>query len=395
MRITASQLERLLECPASFSYEKMFRPDAVHKGENAEHGTNVHKAIEIALGGGDRDEAYKAEIDFALDYVFKLGSLVSTEVAVMVNFSRSPGPEASSVINTKNREYGKLEYPIVCGTADAFISDNGTITDVVDFKTGDSSADAHMNAQLFFFAVFAYYECNGHIPTLHLLNVSNGKATAYRPKEEELIAFARAVVSAAEAAEGGKDAPKPGHHCKYCPVKSTCPVAVRAITNSFSNKMKARDAADAAMLVFLAEKAVEDARGRLNDWVRENGDLELPDGSTYSLTRSHRDSIDPYVAKDLLIEKGYDPEDFFKISISKKDVQEKTKEGEYEGILGELASRGGIRTAEFDTFRVKRRKTSTDNWLRRIGPGGSNGGTGDKRDVADKQSSSDKEQHNE
>ena len=210
--ISASKLERIMLCPASYSMEK-YLPDQTN--DAALRGTAIHDLSQMLFTGQIFDGSmYDNEmIDIAINYVeyLKKVSVQADFMAVELNLT----PALSKL------------HPDLGGTADAVYL-IGNNLHVIDLKTGRVIVDAENNKQLMMYALGAYMALGGQS-----YNIKNFYLSIYQPYTEiktihvgllEMEAFKNELLKIAELANDPLAPFNAGtKQCKYCKAKAVCP----------------------------------------------------------------------------------------------------------------------------------------------------------------------------
>lgn len=212
-RISASRVERIMLCPASFSLEAMM-PES-ESGPAAQRGTDIHAIAEAMLLGKEWGPADEDLVGPAKEYV-KFINAFNLPVHVESNLT----PALSTL------------HPHLGGTADAIMINNDQLV-VVDLKTGRIPVSAKNNRQLMTYALGAYMlHGNEDIKTVQML--------IFQPEIgldqsiltiEELKRFEHQLLRAVEAANDPFAIANPSNKaCKYCRAKPVCPSIRTVVT---------------------------------------------------------------------------------------------------------------------------------------------------------------------
>ena len=210
--ISASKLERIMLCPASYSMEK-YLPD--QQNDAAIRGTAIHELSQMLFTNQlfDGSKYDNEMIDIALNYVdyLKKVSVQADYMAVELNLT----PALSKL------------HPDLGGTADAVYL-IGNNLHVIDLKTGRVVVDAENNKQLMMYALGAYLALGGES-----YKIKNFYLSIYQPYTEiktihvglmEMDAFKNELLKIAELANDPLAPFNAGtKQCKYCKAKAVCP----------------------------------------------------------------------------------------------------------------------------------------------------------------------------
>lgn len=237
------------------------------------------------------------------------------------------------------------------GTADVVILSQNEIR-VIDLKYGKGiPVSATDNSQLRLYALGAYEKFKEEFP-----NVRNVSYTIHQPRldsistdhttVEKLLDWATYFVKpkAKKAWIGAGDF-VPGEHCQFCKAKPQC----RA-RSDFVNELAKLEFRDPPLLTQDELDLVFSRADQLTTWANdvksymlneavENGVLPL--GYKLTTTATHRKVGDQELAAQVLLEKGYKPEEIYEPSTLKSiaKLEKLGKKGDIVSVLGDLIVR--------------------------------------------------------
>jgi hypothetical protein len=317
--ITASQLDRVIHCPASAAL-----PQVRQRSDAADFGSGVHAFLKLADKVGR--EAALAEIaedaphrdlceQLPLDELPKGGR---REVA----FARNRITGAVRILGEgEHRDYSDVTEDEDCGTADLIGTKNGRGI-VKDWKSGRHVGNPATAAQLLFFAL-----CVAEIAEVDEVEVAfvylRDDGTFYEDcavvDSFDLAAFAetlRTLPKQIEAERGKIYAGRQpdvfnGPWCRFCPAAAACP-AKTALARSFGaelvsirDQVSALSSVDAGKVYQKAleyKDLLEEVIAGLRDVARVSP-LELPDGRVLRETLVKLPTkVDANVAEEVLTE---------------------------------------------------------------------------------------------
>lgn len=287
---TASQLDRVLNCPASHVL-----PQVRTQSDAADFGTAVHRFLERAHAVG-RDVALTETDGRVRDLceqlpLDELPAGGRREVSFAWNYKTG-----NARILGKNRDYSDVGPDEYCGTADCVGTLNG-VAIVIDWKSGRYVGDPSKAAQLLLLSLCLTYTMDVSDSRQSFVYL-NDDGTFFRDEAAvdgfDLAAFAlrlQALPAKIEVArvqvEAGRDPDvSNGPWCRFCPAAPSCPAKV-ALARSFGNELvsiRERVTAlspDEAGKVYARaleyQALVEEVIAGLKDVARVTP-LELPDG---------------------------------------------------------------------------------------------------------------------
>lgn len=314
---SASQLDRVLNCPASHAL-----PQARTQSDAAEFGTAVHAFLQRAHAAG-RDEAL-ASIPEDAAWRQLCEQLPLDELPAggrrEVSFAWDYTTGKARVLGT-DRDYSTVTATEYCGTADAVGSLNGEGV-VIDWKSGRYVGPPATSGQLLLLSLALSYT----------LDVTDVRASFVYLKDDgtfirdeatldgfDLAAFAlklQALPAKIEAAraiivEGRHPDVSNGPWCRFCPASPSCP-AKMALARSFGGELVSiRDRVtallpDEAGRVYAKaleyQALVEQVIAGLKDVARVTP-LELPDGRMLQETSIRIPTkVDAGVAESVILE---------------------------------------------------------------------------------------------
>ena len=264
-RISASKLERIALCPASYRME-----DGIEEKQNpmARRGTLIHKLSEdLILGQYSKDYDYECDEEMqeiAKGYAqFILNNMITTD-ELLVEVDLKP--------------YLSTIHPDLGGFADTIIL-SGTDLHVYDLKTGFLKVNPRGNMQLLTYALgawikFSHKEINRvflhiyqpmHLTQPHEVNI------------DEIRNFEIKIADIANEANNPFAEMNPSAKaCRYCKAKLTCPaLKERAIMNAKTDfdttTLAMSELLDMAELCTIFADAVKD---RSKDLLENGGSIE-------------------------------------------------------------------------------------------------------------------------
>lgn len=166
--------------------------------------------------------------------------------------------------------------------------------------------------------------------------------------------------------------PNPGPWCrnKWCSARAICPTTAQALVTTPLAPLSLtiashNDAARIHMQLSQGEKFLEEVKRKLNQFVRENGRVELGDGTALEVVTKTRDTIVPNErALDLLMQEGFgaaitwkitkqDIEDTIKLSAPRGTAAKRKRE-----VLEALEATGAVKCSTFECVDVVKPKKS-------------------------------------
>jgi hypothetical protein len=232
---TASKMSLALRCSWPWGGGAAWDKDA--PGYAAERGNRIHAASAKILDpsapepvGVTEDEALIANAAAAA-----IQSLcpvdAATTIPVEVTFAYDPIFGTAKVVGSHlARDYSSVPQGWLVGTADV-VWVTGKTVNVLDIKTGlrVNTQPVSMNDQLLALALYASraYDCDEAI--VHLLFASDEGIIIESATHDgfALDCMAKDIADMMARVEA-KVAPAAGAHCKYCPVKGSCPEIAEA-----------------------------------------------------------------------------------------------------------------------------------------------------------------------
>lgn len=281
--LTISGLPRALNCDGSLVF-----PRAEVASAYADSGTDEH------------DELARKTLSNTLPP--RLARIIPPQPRVEVTVAINVATGACRIVGEgrgRNYDIDPLE---VWGTIDVLgvVGDGPEATVIViDWKTGFNDSDpAERNWQLWGYALvaaraiglsrarvyIAYTNQPGQPIDSHDLDWEDFAMMA-RKVTDLVPRHARLLRSYRE--DGAVPMTREGSWCRYCPSKHVCPskqglLAVVARSGlPGPAEMTKEQAADAVRQVLRFEQLVKDARGRLNQYVDDNGPIDLGNGMAY------------------------------------------------------------------------------------------------------------------
>ena len=255
----------------------------------------------------------------------------------------------------------------LAGTADIVgIHDDALL--IADWKTGREAPTAKNNAQLMFLAMCANKLSDFDAVELCIGHVVDGKVwldrdTVSRFDLDIFEAELKAVIANPDPQ------PRPGAHCRYCPVLSTCPKALETLTAKDDEYPLAlrgiesiQDAKHAEWLLHridAAEELLSSVKAKVCEYADANGAFELSNGKKWGPYIVVRETIQG--SREKLIEVGI-PESLIEYSVAKGDVEKFAKEGVEKGkgaaavrdMLNKLRDAGCIKESQFIKYEARK-----------------------------------------
>ncbi len=346
-RITASSLQRYMECPAS-----AVLPAYSHHNDGASVGTLLHEWVEGYLNGAPPVPSPEIEqwarspyLLAALDEILEMGA-PNTEV----KFAGNPmAGEAQALQTLGQRDYSEAPQDWICGTADIVIRHPDSVT-VIDLKTGYTDPPpANRNWQLKFLAWAASRAYGVTEASIGILRVwSGGDSAALLPLVKlheldlDLIQDALANLQAdLSEAEHAPDAYlSTGPQCRFCDSLPFCP-AVKAEVSALGEEVDL-STDDGAAEAWRRLETVEAIAKRARQALERRAvfkPIPLGDGRVVAeVDKEGRESIDGAVAIPILRELGIQPP----VSLSKTAIKKAAKKN-YDAVMARLAKAGAIK----------------------------------------------------
>jgi len=212
------------------------------------------------------------------------------------------------------RDYSAAPMGSFCGTLDEAWRDGARLV-VRDWKTGERAREntdpAEDNAQLAALALALLGTAYGDGAALVLLEIGfvgpgrDLEIDAYECTAFDLRArWEREIERAVDRVDADENlAPEPGAHCKWCPSRTTCPVAVRAMATvehlsamteqEILTTAIASPAHAAALYVRakLAQGFLDSVMGAVKSYVAANGPAPMGGGKVLKVQERSRRSV--------------------------------------------------------------------------------------------------------
>lgn len=397
-RLTASGLDRVSVCAASAALPQGRQAASSY----ADTGTAVHRFIEetraraatYVLQGApyaDALETARTELLAAIPqeadhYPLCEGfdwSLVPEGAQLEVALAWDPATGVGRVLGESiERDYATATARELVGTAD-LVGRIGDRVLVADWKTGNKLVGAAEAWQLRFLAVAAAAAVGASGALVAMVYLRDDRAYIDRAEFDafDLLVFAAeleqlvARVSAARqvAAAGRVPDVAMGPWCRYCPAMASCPAQVRLVQQlarrvereditpervmAQVQAMTPADAGAAWVKLERAEALLRYLREGLDTYVRQVGDVPLPDGRVLREVPSTRRYLIPRVAEKVIHALDYrEPDEKRHIGmdaityepvtsmaqIKRALVAHGRKQKEAEAIAGEIDAAGGF-----------------------------------------------------
>lgn len=234
---TASELERLLACPAS----AVLPHSTDRSSEHAERGTAIHRFLEAAACVG-RDEALAhvpgeyLEICELID-ADRLPFQLSAEVAFVHTLETGI---THQLAKGTHRDYGNRSPSSIAGTADV-VGINREGIYAADYKTGYGDVTkASANPQLHFLAFCACRVYDKDRAIIEIIRLKDPGNPWYDRAELDAFDLARFgvqlqrlwdVIEYLRFREIDQSNVTEGAHCKYCPAFDACPAKMQLATS--------------------------------------------------------------------------------------------------------------------------------------------------------------------
>lgn len=230
----------------------------------------------------------------------------------------------------------RLEPYELAGTADIVGIRNGALL-IADWKTGREAPPAKNNAQLMFLAMCANKLADFDEIELCIGHVVDGKVW---PDYDTVTRFDLDIFEAELKAvlANPKPEPKPGTHCRYCPVLATCPKALETLAEKDDEYPLALRGIDSIQSpqhaewllhrIDAAEELLSSVKAKVREYADANGAFELSNGKKWGPYVVVRETIQG--SREKLIEVGI-PESLIEYSVAKGDVEKFAKEGAERG----------------------------------------------------------------
>ena len=320
--ISASQLHRVLACPAS-----ELLPHIRSTSGRATRGTSIHAYIRRRIAGLSHDDAaVGVDKDHRLTCKgIDVEEIVAglSQVACEVSYAFSLKGEVRRIGVNLGREYPEeyLTGEWITGTADLdAVGEEGRPV-VEDFKTGQGVPHPSVNPQILFFAsclqsLTGAAEVEGRIR--YIRDDGSTYVESHIFDAFDLDAFRldlrRTGLSVLEARQSGaRSLPMAtGGHCKYCPAIAACP-AKTALARAMLPELRATGDILRSMTpeergqAWVRAKEIESILDTVVSGLRDIAIVDptpLPDGKVLMAIESSRTSFDKEAAMTLLRELG-------------------------------------------------------------------------------------------
>lgn len=377
MKPTGSRLGILLNCGFPFNGQDWPEDSS---GFAANMGTAFHwlaaKLINDGLECGIPDELHREALQRAgLDdsHLSKLHDLGAYKAVSGFGDARAEVAYAWDYRTGDARELGVdvgREYRIsdteIAGTADVVDRYRNNVI-IIDWKTGEPPP-ARNNAQLLFLAM-CEAKIRGYVSIEVQIRSVNERGVWI--DSEPLTQFDLDVFEAqlVRAINEAKDAePRPGAHCKWCPVRDTCPQTVGTITEEVEQYPLAlrgvQDIQSAAHAEWLLHRvdAAEQLIGSIKAKVKEFADKEpivLANGKKWGPYVCVRETIAGPV--DKLIAAGV-PQELIEYSVAKTAIEKHAKDNAEKGYgaaaaraaIERLRDAGCVRESQFTKYEARK-----------------------------------------
>ena len=322
---TASQVERLIECPASQAL-----PHVRSKSRPAEEGTSTHQYLYNVGTGMDRDvalslvddgRAHEIATELEVD-TLPIGANFAQELAMAYDVSTGDARELGRGLS-REEAYASLRPFEVGGTSDI----TGVASDHVfvgDLKTGRSDkTPAQKHWQLRTLAVMAAKLFERHTAKVALFHSPDigptwqSRATfdmlELRAFEGELKRLGGRVIKAQSEVAAGKGQFTTGDHCRWCPARAACPAQTtlirRLVDGEVSQELRAyrpltpESAGQAYLQLKTIQKTLKEYEKQVYAFAKDNGPLPLGDGRAFGfLISDGNESVDASIATEVLTE---------------------------------------------------------------------------------------------
>ncbi len=150
IKLTASQLDRAMACPASFALPAVIYPPS----KEADRGTGIHRFLETAatvgreaaLAGVPDDAPWRATCErIDLSWVVAEADRIDCEV----KFAYRPVSDTCrQLVEGDVRDYSAVDDEEIAGTADLLITRSDGSVLVIDYKTGRHRVHVVESAQM-------------------------------------------------------------------------------------------------------------------------------------------------------------------------------------------------------------------------------------------------------
>lgn len=268
--------------------------------------------------------------------------------------------------DVKQRGYKDAGPDDIVGTADLIRL--SAIPVVIDYKTGrpENVQDADANAQLHSLAVMVARAHGFDEVTIEIVYVDNtGVFTdSYTLDALDLDAAESELIRIAKEIESGSGVPKPGSHCKWCPIVADCEATKRAME---AVSMAAEPVMPLSVEIQSPEhgwyvkerlravkEAVETIERAVNDYARGHT-LVSPDGDVYGLQDVTREEIPLTPEASAIITQHMGPDKAHelveemraKVKVPKTAINRAIGTKRARAVYDELREAGLVRTSTF------------------------------------------------
>jgi RecB family exonuclease len=238
-RLSASQLDRAMACPASFAMPAVFFPTS----RESDRGTEIHRFLEMAVTSGREvalaevpdDAPWRATCEGVdLDVLTAEAERVECEV----KFAYRPLSDTARQLGGGcAREYSAVDDEEIASTVDLLLTrpDGGIV--VIDYKTGRRSVHVAESGQMHLLGLAVARARGLSQVTASVVHVMEEGALGFDemilgPDELDRVArgvrtaFARVRDAHAAVSEWRMPDVRVGGHCSFCPAYRACPANV-------------------------------------------------------------------------------------------------------------------------------------------------------------------------
>lgn len=342
-KLSPSSSDRWLNCPASIARA----PETEDEGSEAAHeGTAAHGFAEYCLRNNRNaltaifpaeHAAYdtpdlRMHIQTYLEYVMRLvvdGAELFVEQRLDIF-----------------KQYG------VFGTADAIVVTRSGVIHVIDLKYGKGIlVDVEGNTQLLLYGVGGMaFDWLSEVPVhtihVHIVQPRRNNLVSKEYSIDDLTGWVTENLPLVKRAFDGTNIAKPGSHCKWCPIKGTCPERAKLNLELAAFDFNDENPApvelftldeDRLVTIFLAIKQFRDWLDDVEAEVATRAHDHPIDRLKWVAGRKNRAVTDPDSAAVLLKNAGVEPYQPAKlIGITEMETQLKLKGLTIKGVLGEI-----------------------------------------------------------